>query len=317
MLSNIRIVLVETSHPGNIGAAARAMKNMTMDQLYLVSPKIFPSADATARAAGADHILGSAKICQDLSEAVADCHLVVGTSARPRTLNWPLYSPRSLATELSTKTDIKTAIVFGRENSGLSNEELNQCQYLLQIPCNDSFSSLNIAAAVQVMVYELFIISQKDSPPSKIKSKNDWLPATSVQLEQFFEHLQQTLLEINFLQPGQSKSMMQRLRRLFHKSQLDSKEVDIMRGILSAAGNKKQRQSTDQDYNKTHDKSFQRRHSVRIRTRPGGAIGTRSHYRLPRCTCYCCSPCQSLSVVFWFQVVGQNEFTYCSLVYGD
>lgn len=247
MLSNIRIVLVETSHPGNIGAAARAMKNMTMDQLYLVSPKIFPSADATARAAGADHILGSAKICQSLSEAVTDCHLVVGTSARPRTLNWPLYSPRSLAAELNTKTDIKTAIVFGRENSGLSNEELNQCHYLLQIPCNDSFSSLNIAAAVQIMVYELFVISQKDSPPSKIKSKNDWLPATSTQLEQFFEHLQQTLLDINFLQPGQSKSMMQRLRRLFHKSQLDSKEVDIMRGILSAAGNKKNRHSADQD----------------------------------------------------------------------
>ena len=245
MLSNIRIVLVETSHPGNIGAVARAMKNMTMDQLYLVSPKIFPSADATARAAGADHILGSAKICQSLSEAVADCHLVVGTSARLRTLNWPLYSPRSLATELSHKTDIQTAIVFGRENSGLSNEELNQCHYLLQIPCNDSFSSLNIAAAVQVMVYELFVIAQQDPAPVKINAKNDWRPATSEQLERFFEHLQQTLLDINFLQPGQSTSMMQRLRRLFHKSQLDSKEVDIMRGILSAAGTHKNRRPSN------------------------------------------------------------------------
>lgn len=241
MFSNIRIVLIETSHPGNIGAAARAMKNMSLDQLYLVSPKIFPSADATARAAGADHILHSAIMSQSLDEAVSDCHLVIGTSARLRTLNWPTYSPRSLAEELITKPDIKVAIVFGRENSGLSNEELNRCHYLLQIPCNEAFSSLNIAAAVQVVTYELFVISQQGFPKPEISNNRNTLPATSAQLERLFEHLQQTLIDIGFLQPVQSKSMMQRLRRLFHKSQLESKEVDILRGILSATLNQKNR----------------------------------------------------------------------------
>jgi tRNA (cytidine32/uridine32-2'-O)-methyltransferase len=158
VLSNIKIVLVETSHPGNIGAVARAMKNMAMDNLCLVNPKIFPSADATARASGADDILAAAKIYENLPDAIADCQLVLGTSARCRTISWPELSPHECAEKvIIQEPGNKVAILFGRENSGLKNHELDLCHYLLRIPCNSEYSSLNIAAAVQVICYELFV----------------------------------------------------------------------------------------------------------------------------------------------------------------
>ena len=158
MLSHIKIVLVETTHPGNIGAVARAMKNMAMANLWLVSPKIFPSAEATSRASGADDVLAKATICKSLQEAIADCQIVIGASARCRTISWPEMTPRECAEHVVPNgSDNKIAIIFGRENSGLKNHELDLCHFLLRIPCNSEYSSLNIAAAVQVVCYELFI----------------------------------------------------------------------------------------------------------------------------------------------------------------
>ncbi|MGR9088825.1 MAG: RNA methyltransferase [Gammaproteobacteria bacterium] len=232
MLSDIKIVLVGTTHPGNIGAVARAMKNMKMSQLRLVNPKIFPSADATSRASGADDILASAMVLETLQEAVADCEIVFGASARSRTISWPEMTPRECAEEVLVKNpNRQVAIVFGREHSGLTNEELDLCRYLLHIPCNQGFSSLNLAAAVQVICYELFITAgNNDRPP--IGDSGECPLATSAQMESFYAHLHQTLIDIGFMQPDQSKSIMRRLRRIYNRVELDTKEVDILRGIL-------------------------------------------------------------------------------------
>ena len=239
LLANIRIVLVETSHPGNIGGVARAMKNMMMDNLYLVSPKIFPSADATARASGADELLASAVVCDSLQEAVADCSLVLGASARDRTLSWPEISPRDSAEKLAKDLGLqKAAIVFGRENSGLKNHELDLCHYLLRIPCNTDFSSLNLAAAVQIVCYELFVASGQQQPRLMGDKGEDPL-ATAEQVEFFYQHLHQALIDIGFMHPDKSKSIMRRLRRLYNRTQLDTKEVDILRGILRMSQGKK------------------------------------------------------------------------------
>ncbi len=239
MLEKIRIVLVETSHPGNIGGVARAMKNMRLNQLYLVSPKIFPSADATSRASGADEILAAAQVCDSLQEAIADCTLVFGASARDRTLSWPTLTVRDCAEKIVARTDFtNVAIVFGRENSGLTNKELDLCQFLLRIPCNPDFSSLNLAAAVQVVGYELFVTSEEKQVLADTKTDGEVL-ATSEQLELFYQHLHQALIDIGFMHPDKSKSIMRRLRRIYNRAQLDSKEVDILRGILRMSqGNK-------------------------------------------------------------------------------
>ncbi|BCG65145.1 MAG: tRNA (cytidine32/uridine32-2'-O)-methyltransferase [Methyloprofundus sp.] len=230
MLANIRIVLVATSHPGNIGAVARAMKNMCMSELYLVTPKIFPSADATSRASGADDILASAVLCDTLEEAIADCEIVIGASARSRTISVPDESPRVCAERLAIEAqDKKIAILFGRENSGLKNHELDLCQTLLSIPSNAEYSSLNIAAAVQVVCYELLVASgQTAAKPEKREAPL----ANSAQMESFFEHLYQALDEIGFINPEKSTSIMRRLRRVYHRAALDTKELDILRGIL-------------------------------------------------------------------------------------
>ena len=237
VLSHFKIVLVETSHPGNIGAAARAMKNMTMSELCLVSPKIFPSADATSRASGADDILSSAVVYDSLQEAVADCHVVLGASARDRTISWPELTARECADKfVSSAESIKIALVFGRENSGLKNHELDLCHYLLRIPCNSEYSSLNLAAAVQVVCYELFVASGQKIE-STIGDKDDESLATMKQMELFYEHLQQTLADIGFLHVDKSQSIMRRLRRIFNRIALDTKELDILRGILRFSQN--------------------------------------------------------------------------------
>ena len=239
MLANIRIVLVETSHPGNIGGVARAMKNMMISNLYLVSPKIFPSADATTRASGADELLASAVVCDSLQEAVADCSLVLGASARDRTLSWPEISPRDSAEKLAKDfSSQKVAIVFGRENSGLKNHELDLCHYLLRIPCNADFSSLNLAAAVQIVCYELFVASDQQQQ-SSIGDKGENPLATAEQVGFFYQHLHQALIDIGFMHPDKSRSIMRRLRRLYNRAQLDTKEVDILRGILRMSQGKK------------------------------------------------------------------------------
>jgi tRNA (cytidine32/uridine32-2'-O)-methyltransferase len=241
-LSNIKIVLVETSHPGNIGAVARAMKNMAMGNLCLVDPKIFPSADATARASGADDILAGAKMYATLPEAIADCQLVLGTSARCRTISWPELTPRECAEKVVIhEPGIKAAILFGRENSGLKNHELDLCHYLLRIPCNSGYSSLNIAAAVQVICYELFVASGFEET-IQIGDKGKCPSATAEQMESFYGHLHQALVDIGFMHPDKSKSIMRRLRRIYNRIQLDTKELDILRGILRMSqGNKSTR----------------------------------------------------------------------------
>lgn len=238
MLDNFKVVLVETSHPGNIGAVARAMKNMQMDQLRLVAPKLFPHADATARASGADDVLRTAAVFDSLADAIADCHVVLGASARDRTISWPSITAREAAQRWVGKLQAgqNIALVFGRENSGLNNRELDLCHYLMRIPCNPEYSSLNLAAAVQVVCYELFIATEQEMI-SDIGDQGEDPPATTEQMEAFYQHLQQTMADIGFLHPERSKSIMRRLRRLFNRSHLDTKELDILRGILRFSQN--------------------------------------------------------------------------------
>ncbi len=244
MLSHIKIVLVETSHPGNIGAVARAMKTMQMENLALVNPKIFPSSEATSRAAGADHILASAQVVDTLAEAIADCQIIFGASARGRTISWPELTPRECAEKVmvNKSDDHRVAIVFGRENSGLNNQELDLCNFLLKIPCNSKFSSLNIAAAVQVICYELFMAAEIKYT-SRIGDKGDSPLASAEQMESFYDHLHQALIDIGFMQADKSKSIMRRLRRIYNRIQLDIKEVDILRGILRMSQGHKAKKS--------------------------------------------------------------------------
>lgn len=237
MLSHFKIVLVETSHPGNIGAVARAMKNMALSELRLVKPKCFPHADATARASGADDVLRNAQVFDHLQAAIADCPLVLGASARDRTISWPSLTARECAESLVHRQPVaNVALVFGRENSGLSNHELDLCHYLLRIPCNSAYSSLNLAAAVQVVSYELFVAAGQTTV-STIGDFGEEPLATAEQMEGFYEHLLQTMADIGFLHPERSKSIMRRLRRLFNRAQLDTKELDILRGIFRFSQN--------------------------------------------------------------------------------
>lgn len=244
MLSKIRIVLVGTTHPGNIGGVARAMKNMKLLRLYLVNPKIFPSADATSRAAGADDILCRAILCDSLEEAIADCKIVIGTTARSRSISAPVLNARECAELVVQKyPESEVALVFGREHSGLTNIELDLCKYCLTIPSNPEFSSLNLAAAVQLVSYEFF--TAVESQPTITEVEPDLL-ATSQQLESFYQHLSDVLAAVGFIHPAKSGSIMRRIRRLFNRVNLESKEIDILRGILSAIqGRKKRSDSSD------------------------------------------------------------------------
>ncbi|MGR9106126.1 MAG: RNA methyltransferase [Gammaproteobacteria bacterium] len=233
MLSKIRIVLVGTTHPGNIGAVARAMKNMGLTRLYLVKPKIFPSADATSRAAGADDILCRATLCDSLEEAIANCNIVVGTSARRRAISLQVVTPRDCADlVLQARPDSETAIVFGREHAGLTNAELDLCGYWLTIPCNPDFRSLNLAAAVQIVSYELFTTCIR-APLIGSEHRAD-CRASSARVESFYQHLYEVMRSVGFIQPDRSGSVMRRLRRLFNRAHLEDREIDILRGILSA-----------------------------------------------------------------------------------
>jgi tRNA/rRNA methyltransferase/tRNA (cytidine32/uridine32-2'-O)-methyltransferase len=221
---------------------ARAMKNMTMSHLRLVNPKIFPHAEATARASGADDVLARAGIYPTLQEAIADCQLVIGASARSRTISWPEINPRESAAKcLSQSSETNIALVFGRENSGLTNQELDLCQYLLKIPCNPEYSSLNIAAAVQVVCYELFMCQDLTGFKNLSGLDADETPlASAEQMESFYQHLQQTLADIGFLQPEKTQSLMRKLRRIYNRTLLDTKELDILRGILRFSQNHNQ-----------------------------------------------------------------------------
>ncbi len=238
MLSNIRIVLVGATHPGNIGAVARAMKNMGLVRLYLVDPKIFPSADATSRAAGADDILCRAVLRDSLEEAVAHCGIVIGASARSRAVSSQVLSPRECAALVAGQhPETEVAVIFGREHSGLTNAELDLCGYWLTIPCNPEFRSLNLAAAVQVVAYELFTTLNAGLVCAEIAAEAEFetdRPAVSARVESFYSHLYEVMVSAGFIHPDKSRSVMRRIRRLFNRAHLENREIDILRGILSA-----------------------------------------------------------------------------------
>ena len=233
-LSRVRVVLINTTHPGNIGATARAMKVMGLSSLHLVTPKIYPHAEATAMASGADDILQHAVVHDSLDSALSGCPLALGTSARLRSLPMPMFDARRAARQaLQESGSHDVALLFGRERYGLTNEEMMRCQYLVNIPANPEYSSLNLAQAVQIMGYELRVaamgVADVSLPPL------DWEPVDDRQMEMLFEHLEQTLLDIRFLNPKQPKKLMMRLRRLFKRARPDQNEINILRGILKAS----------------------------------------------------------------------------------
>jgi len=238
-MSKISIVLINTSHPGNIGAAARAMKNMCLEHLVLVDPQQYPHAQATARASGADDVLAHAQVFHQLDEALAEADLVIGASARLRRLTWPQLNPRECAEKIIAEpSGSRTAILFGREHSGLTNDELERCHYLMHIPSNPDYSSLNIAAAVQILAYEVYNVRNEQQTNSE--GSNDVATsldgesyATADAMERFYEHLYETLTQIGFLQSNHPRKMMRRLRRLFNRARMDRVEMNIMRGILT------------------------------------------------------------------------------------
>ena len=228
ILDNVRVVLSHTSHPGNIGAAARAMKTMGLSRLYLVNPRHFPDPQATAMAAGADDILESAMVCASLDEALQGTVFTAAMSARMRDISLEVKAPRQGVSELLQHAGGPVALLFGTEMSGLSNEELGKAQLLVNIPCDPEFSSLNLAAAVQVMAYELHAATH-ECPPGAAEV----LPAPHEQLEGLYEHLEKTLHEIGFFTTQNPARLMQRLRRLFARARPEQEEVNLLRGILS------------------------------------------------------------------------------------
>ncbi|MGD8842794.1 MAG: tRNA (cytosine(32)/uridine(32)-2'-O)-methyltransferase TrmJ [Gammaproteobacteria bacterium] len=230
-MQGVRVVLVNTSHPGNIGAAARAMKNMGLEDLCLVAPQSFPSAEATARASGADDLLARARCVDTLEEAIADATLVIGASARSRTLPITALDPRECAELVAQQPEpARTAIVFGRERTGLTNDELDRCHFLVRIPTNPEYPSLNLAAAVQVLAYELRMAVRQSSGSAAARYRL----ATSDEMERFYRHLEETLIAIDFLDAGNPRQLMRRLRRLFGRARPNENEVNILRGILTA-----------------------------------------------------------------------------------
>ncbi len=233
-LDNIRFVLVGTTHPGNIGAAARAMKTMGLTNLHLVEPKIYPSAEATARASGADDVLAKAVVHASLDDALVGCNQVYGMSARLRHLPVPVVDPRQAVTQIQqAQDDSQIAIIFGREHSGLTNDELDRCQHLVNIPANPDYSSLNLAAAVQVLAYELKMSFDPTIEVGRIGEQREAIDAKD--LEHLYKHFEESLITIGFLDPEQPKNLMRRLRRLFNRADLDRNELQILHGILRAA----------------------------------------------------------------------------------
>ncbi|WP_299810062.1 tRNA (cytosine(32)/uridine(32)-2'-O)-methyltransferase TrmJ [uncultured Shewanella sp.] len=241
MLSNIRVVLVGTSHPGNIGSTARAMKTMGLSTLYLAEPKVEPDGHSIALAAGASDILKHAITVGSVEEAIADCSLVIATSARSRTLDWPMLEPREAGEKLvGSALTGPVAIVFGRENNGLTNEELQRCDYHVAIPANPEYTSLNLAQAVQIICYEARVahLAQVESgaEPAPADENDENLEAfpSSRERENFFEHLESTLLSTNFIVKNHPGQIMTKLRRLFSRTRIERQEMNILRGILTS-----------------------------------------------------------------------------------
>ncbi|NQZ30356.1 MAG: RNA methyltransferase [Oceanospirillaceae bacterium] len=228
-LNNIRIVLINTFHPGNIGAAARALKNMGLTNLYLVDPVDFPHTEADSRAAGAQDVLANAKVVSTLDEAIHDCQLVIGTSARNRTFDLPLLDARESATKiLSESSQGNIAILFGRESKGLLNEELSLCNFHMFIPSNPDYPVLNISQAIQIACYEIWQASQQpvESAPTAFPAQQD--------MNYFYQHLEQVLRKAHFLIPQHEGRAMQKLQRFFNRSRPEAEELGMLRGVLSS-----------------------------------------------------------------------------------
>jgi tRNA (cytidine32/uridine32-2'-O)-methyltransferase len=229
MTALVRIVLIDPSHPGNIGSAARAMKNMALDDLVLVRPRSFPHAEADALSAGADDILAGARVVATVAEAISDAAFVAGTTSRPRAYHWEFTTPRDVAGRIvGLPDDNRAALLFGSERYGLATEDLNHCNVLVRIPANPEYCSLNLAMSVQLLAYELYMA--RENPRSHIQLEQPLAPAGDV--EHFYAHLHQVLNEIDF--EDRTGHLMERLRRLFNRAQLDRNELNILRGILSA-----------------------------------------------------------------------------------
>jgi TrmH family RNA methyltransferase len=234
---SIRIVLVDPHHPGNIGAAARAMKNMGLRELHLVRPKLFPNPEAIARASGADDVLATAQVHEEFELAIADCGLVVGTSARQRHLPWDLVEPRECAARIVQDAEQgDVAVVFGSERFGLTNTELARCNLLVTIPTSGEYSSLNLAMAVQVIAYEVWLAMRPGAP---IAPPREVPLASAAEMTRLYEHIQTVLDEVDFHDRTGGGQLMARIRRLFNRAQLDQNEMNILRGILTAVQGKR------------------------------------------------------------------------------
>jgi tRNA (cytidine32/uridine32-2'-O)-methyltransferase len=260
MYQSVRVVLVKTSHPGNIGAVARAMKNMGFFKLTLVNPKIYPSDIAFQRSSGAHDILDQARVVDTIDEALEGCHVVVGASARSRKITWPVMNPRDCASRIKQITQSpvlehgdenvvdqhshEVAILFGQENNGLSNDELQRCHYHVHIPSNPSFGSLNLAMAVQVILYELrmcdlltetSVLSPQVVPVlSSVDQGWDVEAAPVEDVERMLNHFADVMEAMDFYDPENPRQLMTRLRRLFQRAHLDKMEVNILRGFLNS-----------------------------------------------------------------------------------
>ncbi len=242
-LNNVKIVLVETSHTGNMGSAARAMKTMGLTNLCLVNPIIKPDSQSISLAAGASDIIKQAQIFSSLEEAVADCSLVIGTSARPRSLQWPNLTPKECGDKIIAEAShhAQVALVFGRERVGLTNDELQKCHFHVGIPANPDYSSLNLAMSVQVLCYEIrmSMLSAQDSLSQLVdQNVNDIQYPKDEDIERFYQHLEQTLLQTGFINPNHPGQIMGRLRRLFTRARIEQQELNILRGILTSIDKK-------------------------------------------------------------------------------
>ncbi|MFP4207062.1 MAG: RNA methyltransferase [Wenzhouxiangella sp.] len=233
LLERIRVVLIGTTHPGNIGSTARAMKVMGLKKLVLVDPLKFPSGEATALASNADDVLAAATVVDTFTDAIAGCGLVLGCSGRPRALPMPTLDARNAAARALVEAGRhEVAVVFGREKTGLHDVEIRACHYLVSIPTSATYDSLNLAQAVQVVCYEIRQALLADQP--REVAPPDWIPEPPERLELFFSRLEQGLTEIGFLNPAQPKRLMQRLRRLTLRARPDGNELNILNGIVSA-----------------------------------------------------------------------------------
>ena len=259
--NNIRVVMVNTSHPGNVGAAARAIKTMGLKRLYLVAPQEFPSDQATWRASGAGDVLENAVVSDTFAEAIDDCDLVIGASARLRRIPWPLLNPRQCGRTVAVESsNHQVALVFGREDRGLTNEELQRCNFHVTIPSNEEYGVLNVASAIQVIAYEIRTAllevkggfdesnANSGSESGEVHAQSQLMEvetvrwdekmATSSELEYFYQHLEETLVELDFHDRENPRQLMTRFRRLYNRSRPDHMEINILRGMLTAINKK-------------------------------------------------------------------------------